>query len=87
MAVLPPAYHGQRFCPNEQIYANQQHVGLTPENTLLCCAFIADCSRDTNFVLLMSVPYFSTAVYSCLLTHWKKYAFIHLTACLVVLGS
>jgi len=61
MAVLPTAYHG-RFCPNEQVYAKQQHISLPPEITLLCCAVIADCSRDTNFVSIMSVSYFSTAV-------------------------
>jgi len=62
MTVLPPAYRGQRFCPNEQIRANQQHLGLPPEITLLSCAAIADYSRDTAFVLLMSVLYFSTAM-------------------------
>jgi len=55
MAVLQPAYRGQHFCPMEQIHANQQHIGLPPEITRLCCDVIADCSRDTTFVLLMSV--------------------------------
>ena len=60
--VLPPAYRVQRFCPNEQIHENQQYVGLPTEIILLSCAVIADCSRDTIFVLLVSVLYFSTAV-------------------------